>query len=498
MEQSRISISDAAPIEQAAGIPGGSAVAVTDTVQQDDEPNYLHPWELVPVFSAISLANFILGLDNTIIGTATPTITNEFHSLTDFGWYGSAYRLATCSSQFVFSKIYEQWPVKWVLIISVSVLKIGSILYTTAANSPALIVGRAIAGSGSAGILIGVYVAITHSVPPRWRPVCNSTIGGLECIAMIVAPVTGGALTTYVSWRWCFRINVPAGGLIIVVLAILLKPGTQKLHEVPLLSKLKQLNLFALLIFSGSVVFLLLALEWGGSVYPWSSRIIIALLVVAVVSFGIFLAFEILRKDRATIPKSILFNRTAGLSILYAFTSSTAYNVVDYFGASAVESGLMLLPSIISLSVAAISSGFIVSCVIKYYNPLMLLGSTMMAIGYRFLTIFKPDTGSASWIGWQVLFGIGLGFAFPVPWTVVQTALLVEDIPSGLSIVFFAVSIGAALIISISQNVFTYLFRDGLSGIPNVDANAIIKHGATNLLHIVPLPQRDAVLNAYS
>ncbi|KAI0143843.1 major facilitator superfamily domain-containing protein [Xylariaceae sp. FL1272] len=299
--------------------------------RRDDggEPDYLRPWELVPVFAAMSLAIFILGLaseffetlevtwansarqDNTIIGTATPTITNEFHSLTDFGWYGSAYRLATCSSQFVFSKLYEQWRVKWVLISAVVILEIGSVVCATATSSRALIVGRAIAGAGSAGILIGVFVAITHSVPPRWRPICNSTIGGLECIAMIVAPVIGGALTSYVSWRWCFWINLPVGGATIFVLVVLFKNSkNQKIPDRSLVSKLKQLNIPALFIFSGSIVSLLLALEWGGSAYhPCNSSTIIALLVVAGVSFGGFIAFEVIRNDRATIPSSYYRSR---------------------------------------------------------------------------------------------------------------------------------------------------------------------------------------------
>ncbi|KAI1323797.1 MFS toxin efflux pump [Xylariaceae sp. FL0255] len=478
-----------------------------DDEDEDDEPDYLQPRELIPVFLAMSLGIFILGLDNTIIGTATPTITNEFHSLADFGWYGSAYRLATCSSQFVFSKIYEQWRAKWVLISAVVILEIGSVVCATATNSPAIIVGRAIAGAGSAGILIGVFVAITHSVPPRWRPICNSTIGGLECIAMIVAPVIGGALTTYVSWRWCFWINVPVGGVTILVLVVLFKNSkNQKIPQRSLAFKLKQLNLFALFIFSGSIVSLLLALEWGGSTYPWNSSTIITLLVVAGISFGIFLVFEIIRKDRATIPSSVLLNRTAGLCVLYAFCSSAAFNVVDYFlpiwfqaikGASAVESGTMLLPSIIGLAVAAISSGFIVSF-FGYYTPLMLLGSTMMSIGFGFLTAFKPGTGPSAWIGWQVLFGIGIGFAFPQPWTAIQTALSAENVPIGLSVVSFAISIGAALAISISQNIFTNLLRIGLSAVSGVDIDGILSHGVTDLLDIVPLSQKDAVSRAYN
>ncbi|KAI1432072.1 MFS toxin efflux pump [Xylaria sp. CBS 124048] len=473
----------------------------------DDDGDYLRVWELIPVFFAMSLAIFILGLDNTIVGTATPTITNEFHSLTDFGWYGSAYRLSTCSSQFVFSKIYEQWRVKWVLIGAVVILEIGSVVSAAAPNSPAFIVGRAIAGSGSAGILIGVFVAITHSVPPRWRPICNSTIGGLECIAMIVAPVIGGALTTYVTWRWNFWLNLPVGGVTILILVVLFKNSkNQKVPEGSFISKLKKLNLFALSIFTGSIVSLLLALEWGGSTYRWNSPRIIALLVVAVVTFVGFITFEVLREDRATIPRSVLFNRTSGLCILFAFCTSAAYNVVDYFlpiwfqaikGASAAGSGAMLLPSIIGLSVAAISSGFIVSF-FGYYTPLMVLGSTMMAIGYGFLTSFTPDTSTASWIGFQVLFGVGIGFAISQPWTAIQFALPPDDVPAGLSSISFAISIGAALIISISQNIFTNLLRDGLSSVPGVDVDGIIIHGATDLLKIITPEQKDGVLNAYN
>ncbi|KAI0409034.1 MFS toxin efflux pump [Xylaria palmicola] len=474
---------------------------------ETDEASYLEPLQLIPVFAALSLGIFILGLDNTIVGTATPTITNEFRSLTDFAWYGSAYRLATCSSQFLFGKVYEQFRVKWVLVTAVSILEVGSIVSATAPSSAALIAGRAIAGFGSAGILIGVFIVITHSVPPRWRPICNSTVGGLECIAMIVAPVIGGALATYVSWRWCFWINLPVGGFTIAVLVVLLKnPESQKIPEGTLFSKLRHLNIPALSIFTGSVVPLLLALQWGGTTYNWSSARIIALFAVAAVAFGAFTILEMLRKDRATIPSSVLLNRTGGLCILYAFCSSAAFNIVDYFlpiwfqaikGASAAESGAMLLPSIISLAVAAISSGFIVSF-LGYYTPLMLIGSSMMAVGFSFLTTFTPATGRPSWIGWQVLFGLGFGLAFPQPWSAIQTALPAEDIAAGLSAISFAISIGAALFISISQNIFTNLLRDGLSGVQAVNADDIISQGVTDLLNTLPGSERQGVIGAYN
>ncbi|KAL4867236.1 hypothetical protein BDV12DRAFT_198445 [Aspergillus spectabilis] len=209
----------------------------------------------------------------------------------------------------------------------------------------------------------------------------------------------------------------------------------------------------SLIIFTGSIVCLLLAPQWGGTTYIWSSGRVIAPPVASVASFGGFVAFEVLRKDDATIPRSVVLNRTAGLCMVYAFCSSAAFNVIDYFlpiwfqamkGATAAESGQMLLPSIIGLSVAAISSGFIVSA-IGYYTPLMVLRSTMMAIGFGFLTKFTPRTTHAAWIGWQAMFSMGIGLAFPQPWSATQTALELKDISVGMAAVGFSISIGAAL-----------------------------------------------------
>ena len=157
----------------------------------------------------------------------------------------------------------------------------------------------------------------------------------------------------------------------------------------------------------------------------------------------------------------------------------------------------MLLPSIIALSAAAISSGFILS-VVGYYTPLMLLGSTMMAIGFGFLTTFKPTTGVSAWIGWQVMYGLGMGLAIPQPWSATSTALKSEDIPAGMTAIAFGISTGAALFISISENIFSNVLRQGLSNIPDIDVDTVINQGATNLLDRVPASDEAQVVGAYN
>lgn len=117
----------------------------------------------------------------------------------------------------------------------------------------------------------------------------------------------------------------------IVIIFLFKNPESQKVTDEPFFTKIKQLNIMSLLIFTGSVVCLLLALQWGGTTYSWSSGRVIAPLVVAAVSFAGFIAFEVLQKDAATIPRSVILNRTTGLCLVYAFCSSAAFNVIDYF-----------------------------------------------------------------------------------------------------------------------------------------------------------------------
>lgn len=129
-----------------------------------------------------------------------------------------------------------------------------------------------------------------------------------------------------------FWLNLPVGGFTIAVTVLLFKnPESQKLTEGSVVYKLKQLNIPNLFIFTTSIVSLLLALEWAGTTYSWSSDRIIALFVAVGVIFAAFVALEMLRKDSATIPSSVILNKTASLCVLYAFCASAAFNVVGYF-----------------------------------------------------------------------------------------------------------------------------------------------------------------------
>jgi MFS family permease len=297
-----------------------------------DETEYPTGVKFAAVMIAMGLSLILVGLDNTILATAIPSITNHFKTITDIGWYASAYRLISSSLQFMFGKFYSLFPVRVVFLVALAIFETGSLLAACAPTSRALVVGRAISGVGSAGIIQGIFTMITQTVPLRRRSMYGGLGAGIETVASISAPLLGGVLTDNLSWRWCFWINLPLGAITLVVVGFLFEnPRVNPNLSLPLKAKLEKLDLLGTAIFVPSITALLLALQWGGSTYSWANARIIILLVLFAALIGIFVWLQYRKGDRATLPPRIIMQRSILCGAWFSFCTNASLSVVDYY-----------------------------------------------------------------------------------------------------------------------------------------------------------------------
>ncbi|CAK5272297.1 unnamed protein product [Mycena citricolor] len=458
---------------------------------------------------ALCLSVFLVALDNTIIATAIPKITDQFKSLNDVGWYGSAYQLTTAATQLLFGKFYTFMPVKWVFITAILVFELGSAICGAAPTSNALIIGRAIAGLGSAGIFSGAMIIVANTVPLARRPIYTGIIGGTFGIASVAGPLMGGVFTDKLSWRWCFLINLPPGAFTLLFLTFFFTmPGKPPVREeMSFKDRLMQFDPMGTAIFIPAIVCLLLALQWGGSKYPWKDGRVIGLFVVFGVLISAFIAIQFWQGDRATIPLRIFKKRTIWSSAWYLFAIGSGFMIFSFYlpiyfqsihNVSAVNSGISTLPMILSLVFASISVGVVIAQV-GYYAPFMIASTIIASVGAGLITTLGVSSGHTKWIPYQVIFGLGLGLGLQQPSLAVQTVLDMIDVPSGTAIIMFSQTLGGALFISVGQNVFTNQLVSGLAKYAaGLDPNVVLSAGATSLRSNVPADKLAGVLLAYS
>ncbi|KAJ5618112.1 MFS general substrate transporter [Penicillium hordei] len=475
-------------------------------------PGPLGPPENQPTLRVVCLivsafvAMFLVALDRTIISTAIPKITDEFDSFDDVGWYGSAYLLTCCAFQLLFGKLYKIFSVRIVFLASILVFEVASAICGAAPNSITFIIGRAICGVGAAGILAGTIMCIIHSVPLQKRPKIQGLFGALFGIASVVGPLIGGAFVSNVTWRWCFYVNLPIGGAAMVFIAFCLKIPKQDTANVSWREKLLQLDFFGTILLVAGVLCLILALQWGGQAYAWSSGRVVACLVLMAVLLLSFVAVQVFLPKTATLPLRIFSQRSVISGFWQTLCVGSGNYIFVYFlpiwfqsikGSSAVESGIRLLPMMISMVFGSIGGG-ITNSKIGYYTPLAIIGSCIMSVGAGLITTFQVETGEGNWIGYQIVYGIGLGLCFQVPNLAAQTVLPKPDVPSGLALMLFGQMIGAAIFVSVGENILANQLVKSLSGLPGFNSNLVTSGGVTELLDKMPVDLYDTVLRSYN
>lgn len=220
-----------------------------------------------------------------------------------------------------------------------------------------------------------------------------------------------------------------------------------------------------------------------------------------------FIGIQFWKQDTATVPPRIISQRSMAFSTWFVFYLGGSFFGILYYipiwfqaikGTTATESGIRNLPMILGLVLMSILSGGAVT-VLGYYTPWMIASSVLMSVGVGLLSTLEVDSGHAKWIGYQIIYGFGVGFGMQQAIIAAQTVLKLDDVPVGTSLIIFMQTLGGALFISVAQNIFTNrLVSNLLEKVPTLDSSIVLKTGATSLKGAVNAALLPDVLLAYN
>jgi EmrB/QacA subfamily drug resistance transporter len=477
----------AAPVGTVA--PGAAAGNVAA-----EEPQRSHG-EIKVIVYALMMVMLLAALDQTIVSTALPKIAVDLHGLDKLSWVATAYLLASAIVTPIYGKLGDMYGRKKIFITSIVIFLVGSMLCGLAQNMDQLIAARALQGLGGGGLMALILAIIADVVPFKERGRYQGYFMAVWGLSSVAGPLLGGLFTDHLSWHWIFFINVPLG------LAALYAIST-KLH-LPIRRSEHRIDYSGAALLSVSSLSMLLVSVWGGLEYAWGSAQIVSLIVLTIVSAGLF----IWREKYAAEPiiplrlfKSDIFISSVLLSILSGIAMFASILYIPQYqqivrGYTPTESGLLMLPLILGMMVSSIVSGRLISKTGKY-KMFPVIGTLLMAFGLWLFSHISLTTGHLAMSIWMVVVGAGLGMFMQVATLAVQNATPKKDLGSATSVVTFFRSIGGSLggavFGSILISRLTHHIHQALPQAGNFTSHAI-SSGVNN----IPPEVKHTVLQAY-
>ncbi|KAJ3210201.1 hypothetical protein HDU82_008594 [Entophlyctis luteolus] len=365
------------------------------------------------VFLALILGILLAALDQTIVSTALKKLVNELGHEDLTSWIGSAYMMTSCMFCSLYGKFADIFGRKFTFIAAVTVFEIGSLICGLASSMAMLIVGRAVAGIGGGGIMSICLIILSDIVSIQDRGKYQGIIGGTFTLAGVLGPLVGGAFVDYVSWRWCFYLNLPIGAVTIAFVIVFLDfpkvegTFTAKLHRVDFLGSSA---------LAATILLLLVPIQLGGNEWAWDSWSTIFCFIAFVFMAVVFIYVEG-KVAEPIIPHALFKTATVSALVLIAFMIGAAFFSAIYYNAlffqlaqgySATDAGVQAIPFQIGASLLSILSGIIVSKT-GQYKIFFFAGPIVMIIGVALMATMNQTTGLGEKIVYLFLAGVGGG-----------------------------------------------------------------------------------------
>ncbi|MEU7612386.1 MDR family MFS transporter [Micromonospora sp. NPDC049204] len=453
----------------------------------------------------------LAALDQTIVGTALPTIVGELGGINHYSWVVTAYLLASTASTPLYGKMADLYGRRPVFLFSIGTFLVGSLLAGLSQNMTQLIITRGIQGLGAGGLLTLAFTIISDVVSPRERGRYQGLFGAVFGISSVAGPLVGGYFAE-TDWRWIFYINVPLAILAIVVCYHVMRliPFERRDHSIDWLG--------AGLLVAG-VSSLLLALSWGGNEYAWGSGVIITLFVVGAV-LGVLFVLQEARVAEPILPLRLFRSATFALAnsallviglVMFGSIIFIPLYLQIVKGASPTRSGLLMLPMMAGIIITSILTGRAMTRIGRYkWFP--VAGSVTLLVGMFLFTRLEVSTSLWVAFGFMVVIGIGLGLCMQSLILAVQNAVSVRDLGAGTSSATFFRSLGGSFGVAILGTVLSSRLASGLGDrlpgaiaqLPPQEQAAVAASGGTNIsindpatILALPGPVRAAIQGAF-
>ncbi|KAI0109859.1 major facilitator superfamily domain-containing protein [Daldinia grandis] len=315
-----------------------------------------HGWRFWAIFLALSITSLLSAVESTVTSTAMPVIASALDAGELYVWFVNAYTLSSTALLPLYGQIADIFGRRWLTIATVAIFALGSGISGGATSAGMLIAGRAIQGAGGGGINLMIEMIVCDLVPLRNRGKFMGIIFGVFAIGTSLGPFIGGAIAANTTWRWVFWINLPIAAIALFLLVAFLHVNYDR--EPSVMNRLRRIDFTGNFILVASVTSILIALAYGGTLYPWSSWRIILPLVLGFVGLGLFVAFESSRWcPEPMTPPHLFQNRTSAVAFYLTFVHSLyafwgLYFLPVYFQGVQLHnptiSGALLLPTVVT------------------------------------------------------------------------------------------------------------------------------------------------------
>ncbi len=438
------------------------------------------------VLGAVMVAVFLSALDQTVVGTALPTIITDLGGNGLYVWAITAYLLTATISGPLYGKISDLFGRRPVFLFGISVFMLGSVLAGLSQEMWQLVVARGIQGLGAGAIFPLAMATIADLFSPSERGRYQGLFGAVFGLSSLLGPAIGGLITDTIGWPFVFFVNIPIGLVVLFTIRRYL-PAYHLGGDKP------KIDYLGAALFTGALVPILIGLTNKQSA-DWTDLTVGGLILAGVLVLGAFVWIES-RAAEPIVPLELFRTRAFAVSVGSVFLAMFGFFAAVVFlprwfqvvgGASATISGYQMLPLLGGLIFSAVGSGQLVARTGRY--RLLLFGALITtAVGLAMLTQLRADTPlPLLWLA-MLITGIGVGPTFAVFPLVVQNSVPVRQIGSAVSNLSFFQQIGGTVGLAITGTVFaTSLTREipsalGSAGVPPEVGGALAAGGAQNV-----------------